>query len=549
MLFMAADGVPASREPQKESRMFRFTCCQTFLRSMLASLVATIALAGAAHAQSGLGACCLPTGACISNAASTQCQSLGGTFLDGQACSACDQAGACCRGSVCTTTNPAQCAAIQAQYFGGTCQPSPCPSTTVPGVCCNPVTGGCFSGPATQCAAPAIWYASPITCNPFPCGNLGACCNVGGGCTQTVQAGCNGTWTANSPCPVTAPCSPAGVCCITATGACISSSAANCPTTAGTFFPGATCSTIPCQPHGACCYLNPSTNSYQCIATVKAECASLGGTFLANTPCTPNPCPQVPRGACCIPGVAGNCAFILQTQCPTGSPFFPGQTCTPNPCPNSHGACCTATAGCIVVAAGQCPTTSLYIANTPCVPNPCPVLGACCTAAAGCVYTSLTNCPGQYFPNTTCNPTPCNVTGACCTIDGICSATVATQCSGQWTASTPCTPNPCPRGGCCNPDNGLCVIATQAQCHAHNLLWLGSGVPCTPNNCVPRRGACCVTGSAICTITTASNCTGTWHANHPCAPNPCCPPNYTGSGVLGIGDIFDFLSAWFAGCP
>ena len=40
-----------------------------------------------------------------------------------------------------------------------------------------------------------------------------------------------------------------------------------------------------------------------------------------------------------------------------------------------------------------------------------------------------------------------------------------------------------------------------------------------------------------------------WHANHPCAPNPCCPPNWTGSGTIGVADIFGFLAEWFAGCP
>ena len=34
-----------------------------------------------------------------------------------------------------------------------------------------------------------------------------------------------------------------------------------------------------------------------------------------------------------------------------------------------------------------------------------------------------------------------------------------------------------------------------------------------------------------------------------CTPNPCCPPNYSGSGVIGVPDIFMFLSDWFAGCP
>ena len=87
--------------------MFRSTCCRLSLRSIVAAFVAALSLAGAAQAQSGIGACCLPTGACVSNAASTQCQSLSGIFFDGQACPAvCDQSGACCRTGVCNVVTP-----------------------------------------------------------------------------------------------------------------------------------------------------------------------------------------------------------------------------------------------------------------------------------------------------------------------------------------------------------------------------------------------------------------------------------------------------------
>jgi hypothetical protein len=31
--------------------------------------------------------------------------------------------------------------------------------------------------------------------------------------------------------------------------------------------------------------------------------------------------------------------------------------------------------------------------------------------------------------------------------------------------------------------------------------------------------------------------------------NACCKADFDGSGQLAVQDIFDFLNAWFAGCP
>jgi hypothetical protein len=58
-----------------------------------------------------------------------------------------------------------------------------------------------------------------------------------------------------------------------------------------------------------------------------------------------------------------------------------------------------------------------------------------------------------------------------------------------------------------------------------------------------------VPGTIQCFVTTQSQCNGTWYGNTPCNPNPCCPANFSGSGVLAIADIFEFLNRWFAGCP
>ncbi len=65
-------------------------------------------------------------------------------------------------------------------------------------------------------------------------------------------------------------------------------------------------------------------------------------------------------------------------------------------------------------------------------------------------------------------------------------------------------------------------------------------------------GACC-TGTA-CTATTQAACSGSFQgAATVCGgagnPTTCCPANFNQTDGLTIADIFDFLSAWFAGQP
>jgi hypothetical protein len=64
---------------------------------------------------------------------------------------------------------------------------------------------------------------------------------------------------------------------------------------------------------------------------------------------------------------------------------------------------------------------------------------------------------------------------------------------GGWMGSgeTSCVPNPCPgcklpcsSDACCLPD-GSCRLAWATACEAHQGIWKGSGVLCTPDPCVP----------------------------------------------------------------
>lgn len=493
------------------------------------------------------------------------------------------------------------------------CQPNPCTDPAAPGACCNAATGGCAANvPQSQCPAGSAWY-SGSSCSPNPCVSTGACCIPGAACFQSVQNACNGAWYANTSCanltcfPTGACCTAAagcqittqsqcgsnpwfgagstctgvvcgqaGACCNLLNGSCVAPvSPANCPTNIGIFFPNGACTADLCR--GVCCVDN------SCIMTSRQECAAMNGTYIPNATCTAtsNPCPTT--GACCVQTAAGGCIIVSAANCPAGSPFFPGVSCnaSPVPCPPARGACCCPGVGCHVVPQSQCVTittggTSIncrFYPNQACSAVDCPPIGACCVTAAcasvsttttaaggstncptlpaGCTVTTLACCCGHWHPNISCSPDPCpSITGACCLPSGACTLLASnTACNGQWFEGEPCNPNPCPRGACCNKDAGVCIVTTQALCRAHGLSWLGAGTACPTRLCPPRRGACCIAGSRVCYVSTFNQCRGTWYGNTPCIPNPCCPPNYTGSGQLAVADIFSFLNAWFAGCP
>jgi hypothetical protein len=109
--------------------------------------------------QCPLGACCLPTGVCVTGQSQPQCTSQSGTF----------------------------------QGVGSTCSPNNCPQPT--GACCNLANG--FCGVLTQASCAAIantaWQGPLTTCTPNPCSLTGACCN-GSACSVTTSGGCAGQW-------------------------------------------------------------------------------------------------------------------------------------------------------------------------------------------------------------------------------------------------------------------------------------------------------------------------------------------------------------------
>jgi hypothetical protein len=353
----------------------------------------------AAFAQ--IGACCLPNGSCIANAANTQCQSLGGSFINGGSCTQCSQdpRGACCREDVCAFILKSECIQQGFTFLGGSCQPNPCNPA---GACCTQ-SGGCVQMNAAECASIGGTWLDSKPCSVQPCTQppLGACCNTAtGGCSITVQTACNGLWIGN-----------------------------------------AACSGSPCTPLGACC------RNGVCTQTPKSQCIAVTGapgTWFPNLACSPTFCPPT-TGACCT--AAAGCQVVPQNQCPAGVPFFSGQTCNPNPC-NPTAACCLPDGSCFVGPASQC-SGHVLAPGTTCQADTCP-RGACCNLQTGqCIITYRPLCESQGLkfigPGTACTPTVCPATiGACC-IPGTttCVLTSKSKCQGTWKINTTCTPNPC----------------------------------------------------------------------------------------------------------
>lgn len=70
-------------------------------------------------------------------------------------------------------------------------------------------------------------------------------------------------------------------------------------------------------------------------------------------------------------------------------------------------------------------------------------------------------------------------------------------------------------GACCNPETGACVVTMSSTCGPLGGSYQGDGSTCTPNPCQVTS----------------------------------CAADFNNSGNVSVQDIFDFLSAYFAGCP
>lgn len=71
-------------------------------------------------------------------------------------------------------------------------------------------------------------------------------------------------------------------------------------------------------------------------------------------------------------------------------------------------------------------------------------------------------------------------------------------------------------GPCCNTASGGCIVLESTACVALGLRYGPTGAACAPG---------------------------------PSAACPACPADFDHSGDLSVQDIFNYLGAWFAGCP
>lgn len=79
--------------------------------------------------------------------------------------------GACCFyfSQQCELLTPADCASAGGDFFGGSCEPYPCPLGEPPGACCLP-DGSCEVVDQILCAYHGgIWLGFGIPCEPDPC--------------------------------------------------------------------------------------------------------------------------------------------------------------------------------------------------------------------------------------------------------------------------------------------------------------------------------------------------------------------------------------------
>jgi hypothetical protein len=148
----------------------------------------------------------------------------------------------------------------------------------------------------------------------------------------------------------------------------------------------------------------------------------------------------------------------------------------------------------------------------------CPLdRGACCESPTVCNYINKWACEargGDWHRLILCGNTevqPCALRGACCLENGSCAeALTEQQCDaddGVWLgvdgAGDPIAcedANPgCEAGACCQPgEPSGCFVMSRDKCVKGGGLFVGNGLSCDDEPCIPR-GACCNPASGVCT--------------------------------------------------
>jgi hypothetical protein len=161
-----------------------------------------------------VGACCLPSGVCIT-LIYPDCYEQGGDFYgedipcEPNPCE--DFIAACCfNDGSCQVIGEEGCIQNNGTWYPDwdSCEPNPCPQPTA--VCCY-YDGTCVINVVEECdEINGNWHPEWSSCDPNPCPlpPEAACCYEDGSCTVTTLADCDGLWMLNdptcepNPCPV-----------------------------------------------------------------------------------------------------------------------------------------------------------------------------------------------------------------------------------------------------------------------------------------------------------------------------------------------------------
>lgn len=521
-----------------------------------------------------LGACCRPEGSCTVGVQS-ECTGVGSTYLLGAVCAPTNPCPTpapppndACVGAEEISTTGDQPFAVQGTVAGATTTDGGCGAAGGLDVFFRftpPTTGAwtfslCASGLAfdstisvhTGCPAVA---ANLLACDDDACGTFGhgrATANLVAGVPCVVRVGTDGLPSSPNYGPFTLRVSRPGACCAPSgavQGACTVVDADRCTGLSVFLGPGTTCTpTNPCPVSGACCFAGGA-----CYPTLPTTCAA-PGVFAAGSTCVAT-CTGIPAGDACaqaIPlqlGVSVDVGNTFATSLNDG-PAPPIGQCAGNDAGGVFRGMWfsftpTHTAGYRVSACGSSFDTLLLAYQTTdcsgftllaCDDNACaggagePGAGGLPGSTNASVIGTVVLSAGTTYAlraqsfsafeagNIRMRITPVASLGACCLSTRFeCTLTDASRCSGLFVADAACGPEICPTA-CCR--GATCALVIASACVAP--VGVSAGV-------VPVLTSVACNGASL--------------------TSPCCIADYNKIGGVTVLDILDYLNDWFQQSP
>lgn len=427
--------------------------------------------------------------------------------------------------------------------------PAPCVGVDPNYGACNLSNGMCLVVTEAGCEFLVGTYLGDCS----DCAPMGACC-VAGGCSNTIQSACTGTWLAGTPCQVSTYSMteiPVAFDDISATGTIVPGiSAASADDGAAQVqlpfpvnFYGATKTGVSIGINGFVSFSGAATSfsnvAIPATGTPNDAIYAMWDDLIFRT--------GVQHVRTQTIGALGSRTFIIQwTDIPQIGPFgsntFQIKLFENSDCIELHYSVADATE----LSTGETNGTTIGVENasgTAATQFAPPAGARAALANLIAANNALRFCP----ISSTC------VSGACCTFPPAgCSETLQTVCAASGGvflgAGTTCAESDCP-GACCRPD-GTCAVITETACTA-----LGAGAvfrgdtTCPPSVACAEAGACC-TPEGGCTQVVEAACIApnTWSAGA-CpvvtyTANPDCEPNFldissTGTELLGWATFDD----------